>query len=86
VAVNIHPFRGLKDVISRKKKDNIERKYHLGLLECRTGLPRGPEELHEHPQLVNTVVDSLLVGEIGEKFDVFECRKWRFPELCRRVV
>jgi hypothetical protein len=61
VAVNIHPFRGLKDVISRKKKDNIERKYHPCLLGCRTGLPRGPEDLHEHPQLVNTVVGSLLV-------------------------
>ena len=66
--------------------DDIERKYHPCLLERRTGLPRGPEELHEHPQLENTVVDGLLVGEIGDNFDVFECRKWRFPELCRRDV
>ncbi len=64
MAFNIHPFRGLKDAISREKMDDIERKYHPGLLERRTGLPRGPEKLHEHPQLVNNVVGSLLVPEI----------------------
>ena len=66
--------------------DKIERKLHPGLLERRTVLPRGQEELHEHPQLANTVVDNLLIGEIGDKFDVFERLEWRFPELCRRVV